>query len=264
MSFQKVLFSKKRKSKNLIVSFPKSGRTWLRMMINKSMVDEFSLKGADLLETYQITNKLSNVPNTHLIHDGSPHLKNWDRIEQVKSRYRRKRVLFLVRDPRDIVVSNYFQSTKRSFDQRNNIFEDCTIQEFLSLDIGSLKSVVSYYNSWSRNRNTAKDFMLIRYEDLIDDTTYTLQRVLDYLHIPVSHKTIVDAVNYSSFNNMKSMEKSDIFGQRLKAGNPKDNESYKVRRGKVGGYVDYFNKEDLDYMNAYIQSNLDDYYYYYK
>ena len=72
-----------------VVSFPKSGRTWLRVML-----DDIALKA-------------------RFSHDGSDHVfrRSFSELDADKSRYAQDSVLLLVRDPRDTVVSGYFQVT---------------------------------------------------------------------------------------------------------------------------------------------------------
>jgi len=50
----------------------------------------------------------------------------------------------------------------------------------------------------------------------------------------------------------------------LAPGDINDPESFKIRRGKIGGYIDYLSKEDIEFINAEIDENMVDYYHYYK
>jgi hypothetical protein len=44
------------------------------------------------------------------------------------------------------------------------------------------------------------------------------------------------------------------------AGRPGDPESFKTRRGKIGGYVDYLSAEDIAWLNRRIDAELDPFY----
>lgn len=56
---------------------------------------------------------------------------------------------------------------------------------------------------------------------------------------------------------MRKAELHDSFGhERLRPADPHNPESFKVRRGKVGGYVDYLSSEDIAYVDAYIDRHL--------
>ena len=60
-------------------------------------------------------------------------------------------------------------------------------------------------------------------------------------------------MEYGSFKNMRRKEQEEhIASGKLQPGAYVDEESYKVRRGKVGGYVDYLDNNDLEYVNSVI------------
>jgi hypothetical protein len=66
-------------------------------------------------------------------------------------------------------------------------------------------------------------------------------------------------VDYASFENMRKIEKNNdptAGSRRLMPKDLNNPESFKVRRGKVGGYRDYFSDEELAVINEYITSNL--------
>jgi len=56
----------------------------------------------------------SEVPLIRVVHDNRPMLRRTSELEESKAHYRSKRVLFLVRDPRDVIVSSYFEMKNRS------------------------------------------------------------------------------------------------------------------------------------------------------
>ena len=97
-----------------IVSFPKSGRTWLRVLIGKAIADQYNLDDRYVLDTYRLTKKLK-LPVIQFIHDGSDlqYARTHNNLRRDTRVYRKKKVIFLARDPRDLIVSNYYQATKR-------------------------------------------------------------------------------------------------------------------------------------------------------
>jgi hypothetical protein len=59
------------------------------------------------------------------------------------------------------------------------------------------------------------------------------------------------ALDFSQFENMKKMEAAGAFDSKiLRPGDVRDPESFKVRRGKVGGYREYLSVEDQAYAAA--------------
>ena len=65
------------------------------------------------------------------------------------------------------------------------------------------------------------------------------------------------AIDGASFGAMRDLERSGaIEHAMLRPGDAADPESFKVRRGKVGGFVDYLDADDCDFMDAYIEATL--------
>jgi hypothetical protein len=60
---------------------------------------------------------------------------------------------------------------------------------------------------------------------------------------------------------MRQLERCGRFSSdKLTPGDRDDPESYKTRRGKVGGYLDYFGSVDIDYLNRRLGTELHHYY----
>ncbi len=81
----------------------------------------------------------------------------------------------------------------------------------------------------------------------------------------VSDDDIFEAVQYASFNNMRKLEQTESFkSQKLRPTNINDLESFKTRKGKVGGFTDYLGEADIEYIDQKIHTQLSDYYNFYK
>jgi hypothetical protein len=83
------------------------------------------------------------------------------------------------------------------------------------------------------------------------DTFNQAKRVLEFLGLEeIIDSEIELAIDFSSFDNMRKMEARDKFKvKRLRPGNKEDRESYKVRKGKIGGYTDYLTETDIKTLN---------------
>jgi hypothetical protein len=235
-----------------IISYPKSGRTWLRVLLGKVICEQFNLDEGLLLNTLKLTRK-AGIPAVNWTHDGSglgegPH---FIRFIKDKSIFKNKKVIFLYRDPKDVMVSSYFHATKRIYKFTHY---SGSITEFIRSRGYGIKKLINFYNIWHENQDVPQNFLLIRYEDLHANTTNTLRSVLDFLEIKnVENEVIEKAIHFASFNNMKSMEKSTVFKSNImQARDENDNESYKVRKGKVGKYIDYLSPEDIQYIDKVI------------
>jgi len=238
-----------------VLSYPKCGRTWLRLLMGKALVDDLSLTDANPMELSDLHRASPHVPRIRVTHDDNPQLKRPDEIERDKRRYAGKKVVFLVRNPRDVVISYYFQASRR-----RDRFAG-TPSEFLRHPVGSLDTILDYYNVWAECRGVPGDFCLVRYEDLHRDAAGELERVLRLIGRVPARAVVDRAVEFARFDNMRALERKNAFGSaRLRPADGSDPESFKTRKGVVGGYREYFTPEDLEYLEARIAEKLSPFY----
>jgi hypothetical protein len=235
-----------------LVSFPKSGRTWLRFMINATCARHFGVDLANYLDMRAAVAAIPGMPKIHVMHDDEPQWKTPRQLLTSKREFGDRSVLFLVRDPRDVVVSQYFHLTKRI---RLDVGD---LSAFLRSRKGSLQTIVRYYNLWAERRDVPKDFLLVRYEDLHASAFREMRRILAFLQLrDVSDAAVDEGAAFSSFDNMRAMEARDAMGASiLRPGDPKDPESFKVRKGIVGGYSGYLSERDIAYADDLIAREL--------
>lgn len=245
-----------------ILSYPKSGRTWLRLMVGKALALHFSLDSISPLQIDEMVSTNTQIPTIKFTHDDQPNLKTPAELSTSKSEYKGKKVIFLVRDVRDVAVSYYFELTRRHTVNPHYPSYEGDLSSFLHHDQGSVDTIIQYYNLWAKNRNIPAAFLLIRYEDMVENANQELRKVLDFLGLPeVQAETIHQAVEFACFDNMRKLEESgELDSFRLQPGDKQDPESYKTRRGKVQGFVDYLSEEDIEYLNQKIKLQLSDYY----
>lgn len=237
-------------AKAFIVSYPKTGRTWLRVMLGKAIALKYQINDTMVLDTFRITKRAGLVPTVFshdgpfLLRDSSPYYE----LRFNKKLYKDKKVIFLVRDIRDTLVSSYFEESKRTKVYKGNL------GEFIRDNRFGIKKIVAFYNLWFNHQEIPKEFLLIRYEDMHKKPVEILESVVKFLNAGDVEKEILEeAVSFGSFDHMKKMEKENVFGDSmLLPGLQKDVDSYKVRRGKIGGFIDYLTIEDLDYIDKVV------------
>jgi hypothetical protein len=255
-------------SAGLFVSYPKCGRTWVNMFLTRYLRNEKEKKEppAELKDFIRVNSNGVQM-NLNFTHDDFPHQTPWTALFPDKSAYRGKRVVFLARDPRDVVVSYYFQYTRRGGKEKAGGKFTGTLSDFIHYEIGGIRSIVGFYNIWANSTCIPAHFMALRYEDLRGNPEKEFTRLLDFLGLPdLGRAAFDDALEYSSFENMKQLERSGAVKSRHLAppvveGDP---EGFKVRRGIVGGYKDYLSADDQRFLNEYINANLADYFACYK
>jgi hypothetical protein len=220
-------------------------------MLGKFLTSAYNLPDSLILETYQLSRR-AKIPPIVFSHGGPFNLYDYSSYNKLQFKdkfYQDKKVIFLIRDIRDTLVSAYFQEAKR-----NKIYAR-DLASFIREDNLGAAKIISFYNLWFRNYQKCQDFLLLRYEDMRQDTKRELRRVLSFLGLKdISDQLVSQAVDYASFSNMKKLEQSQkIKDSALQAANQKDQESFKVRRGKIGGYVDYLSPDDIAYINERVK-----------
>ena len=241
-----------------LISYPKCGRTWLRLMIGKAISQHFSLpENEETLFLNWSKRAHPDLPIITVIHEDRPMLKSPDELQTSKAKYSQKKIILLVRDPRDIIISSYFEMKKRSqlfgenpYENRSPFFEG-SLGEFINQQRGGFHTILRYYNIWAENKHVPKGFLLVRYEDMRADPQKELRRVVNFLGLSaINNENLSQAVEYASFDNMRNMEKEGRFSSGIL--NPvslADKESYKTRRGKIRGFVDYLDDAEIKNIN---------------
>ena len=92
------------------MSFPKCGRTWLRVLVGRALQVHYGLPDdTDVTELAHLAELDPRVPSVLVTHDDDAQWKAPADVERDKGGYRHRRVILLVRDPRDVIVSLYHQ-----------------------------------------------------------------------------------------------------------------------------------------------------------
>jgi hypothetical protein len=230
-----------------VVSYPKSGRTWLRVLIGGALCKQYGLDDQLIFDRVQLT-EAAGLPPIHYTHDFAPR-RHYQDLSRDKTLYSSTRVILLVRDPRDVVVSAYFQNTARTRRFAGSL------SAFIRDDQFGIRKIVTFYNNWHASRHVPRDFFLLRYEALRTDTAHQLRQVLSFLRSgEMDEAVIAEAVEYASFANMRQMEEQGHFRNRaMRPTTASDTASFKVRRGVIGGYRDALSLDDCAYIDGVIQ-----------
>lgn len=182
-----------------LTSYPRSGNTWTRFLIGNLVHEKEEV-------TFLSVERL--VPDMYKHSDRV--LRNLPRPRTLKSHEcfdpRYQKVIYIVRDPRDVAVSNYHWELKL-----RSVKEGYPIEEFVPRwmapefwpRIGSWGDHVS---SWLATRRGRDGFLLLRYEDLKKDPQRELARVAEFLGIEATPERLRRAIELSSAENMRKIE----------------------------------------------------------
>jgi hypothetical protein len=136
---------------------------------------------------------------------------------------------------------------------------DTSVYDFVTNPDVGLPRIIDFMNVWASELPKIKNLLLVRYEDLRAEPEKQLARIVEFLGLEPDEAHIKNAVEFASVENLRKMEKENYFwrsGSRVKAKDPKNPHSYKVRRAKVGGYRDYFDDDQLAEIDGMVDSRL--------
>jgi hypothetical protein len=232
----------------VILSVPKSGRTWLRAFLCAYFCKRFGLEFTLRPARYNAP----GFPRVVFSHDLFEHRTKGDRWDRVRGKYlvpkralRKAKILLLARDPRDCFVSLYLQLTRRDPNAPLELRQK-SVSEMLRDPRFGVRAVVSTMNEWMNEFSERDNFTVIRYEALRASPPEQFRALLAFLGESAPDAAIFhEALEFSRFENMQKLEAAGAFDSNiLHPGDVRDPESFKVRRGKVGGYREYLSAED--------------------
>ena len=247
-----------------VVSYGKSGRTWLRLMLSRFYQRRHGLPEDTFLEYDNLSRLAPAIPTLFFTHGN--YLRDYTgHFDRIAEDFRDRRVLLLVRDPRDIAVSQYFQWAHRMSPHKKwlNRYppegEELTIWQFVAGQEAGLDRAIRFLDSWSEAASELESIEVVRYEDMRADPEGVLARVLGFLGADPDASGVRDAVEYARFDNMRKLEDGSqvgASGRRLVPGQRGKSDSYKVRRAKVGGWRDYFEEDQIAEIDARVKMGL--------
>jgi Sulfotransferase domain len=247
----------------VFVSFGKSGRTWLRVMLSRYYQLAYGLPERLILRFDNYSNINPAVPKIFFTHGN--YLRDYTGHYETKQDFYDKRVILLVRRPQDVAVSQYFQwkyrmpARKKGLNQYPAHGEDLSLYDFVMHPRVGLPGIVDFMNGWADELPKLRDHLLLRYEDMHADAAASLRRVIAFLGTEPDERQVDEAVQFASVDNLRELERRRFFrggGIRMRAGDRSNPDSYKVRRAKVGGYRDYFEDDQLARIDALVAASL--------
>ena len=183
-----------------LVSYPKSGNTWTRFLIANLAYPE---KNPDFSNINEL------IPDPEVL--AKQVLEGLPRPRYIKSHQyfdpRYPKVIYIVRDPRDVVISEYYFDIKR-----NAVAEDYPLQQYV---LRFVRGEVNHsYGTWGENAATwfytrcgDPRFLLVKYEDLQSQAMDEMRRIASFLGIPADQERLTFAIKQSSADRMRDLER---------------------------------------------------------
>lgn len=212
-----------------IAGYPKSGNTWFQYLLVglywgldpiiapdpliQQLVPDVHFKTYYLRFTTPMTFKTHNLPRPEY-----------------------KRVVYLARDGRDVMVSYYYHLLAL---QGGHVDFETMVRDGKGLFPCKWHKHVDV---WLSNPYNA-DILLIKYEDLKRDPLHELSRFCDFAGVQRDNTFLERMISRADFSNMKRKEKENPSFRMNKNWDP--DKSF-IRRGIVGSYLDEMPPEILD------------------
>ena len=264
-----------------IASYPKSGNTWLRSLLSSyyfSKDGSFDLSLLDKITSFPNANFFKNYPDKFSNPEDTS--RYWIK-EQEKINSKEKKLFFLkthmalckinnnsftdninslagiyvLRDPRNVItsISHHYQiSLDKAYefmtDDKRAIIEKVG-QRYLGFQ--PLFSWKSNVKSWVENKKFP--VLVIRYEDLIDDTYLTFNKIIDFINKISNLENYFDkekgknSVKNTNFNILQKLESDHGFKEALTSSTTKN----KIKFFNLGEKNDF-----NEILPKYIQAKL--------
>jgi hypothetical protein len=252
-------FRKLQLSDYVVMSWGKSGRTWLRVMVSRYYQLLHGLEERDMLEFDNLHGKIDAIPKIFFTHGN--YLRDFTGTWNDKSPFYGKKVVLLIRDPRDVAVSQYFQwkYRMRPIKKRLNHYPphgaDISLFDFVMDRECGLPVILDFFEMWENELERCAASVVIRYEEMRGETEVALSRVIEFFDGRADAAKITEAVEYARFENMRKLEQNKTlgsWGHRLRPGDKSNPQSFKTRRAKVGGHREDFNQDELAAIDALV------------
>jgi len=253
----------------IVINHPKTGGTWFRVMLSRLYQMRYDLPPRRIVKSDEFYNRNRAMPR-FLVSNG---YYSYESVTQeVLDEIRPgpgggKKVILLARNPCDVAVSWYLQFTRRTKAYKRELInstlqrpidrDNISMWDFVMHEELGLPALIEFHNLWEQRLAGSDNGLVIRYEDLRARPVATLSRVCAFLGAPFTTEEVEQAVEFASFDNMRRLEQSGYFhnsSMALRKG--QDPNTLKVRRGKVGGFRDYFNDDQVAVMEEMIHSRL--------
>lgn len=219
-----------------LVSYPRSGNTWTRFLIANLLFPdrEVNFLNIDFLipDVLNINRRtLAKVPRPRLIKSH----------EYFDPQY--KKIIYIVRDPRDVAVSYYYFFLKQGLIADGYPIEHFTKQLVNGEIDPQYATWGEHVTSWLATRNGRTDFLLLRYEDMKANPAQELARIASFLGTPSDLERLARAVQLSSADRMRELEKRDE--HRWIGTKSKRKDVRFVRTATSGGWRSSLRAEDV-------------------
>ena len=220
-----------------LASYPKSGNTWIRVYLNNLFYSDKYGSNINRLKIGQFPNRSHFQGLTNNIDDIKEfsencinaqekiNLSNQTKFFKTHHAYWKSGkntftnnlnslgVIYIVRDPRNIITSikNHYDFTDYN-DALNFLLNDRNViglkHSTKEVDLPHIiSSWKNHYDSWKKMK---KNYLLIKYEDLLENPLIEFKKITNYLEKLINkkfeEKKIIEAIDNCNFDKLKDQE----------------------------------------------------------
>lgn len=229
-----------------VLSYPKSGRSWLRFMLCEA---QRLITGLPIERfIFDVPDKRRELPKFYYVHGVSPHEPltsyYYDRIESGGP----GGVVFLVRDPVKVIASFYHHLQSKTF-HGMTIDADLPFMDFLTSETIGLPKYIAYLDYYlDLLQRHAMPHILVKYEDMRADTAGELSRILEFGGLALSSGEVRQTIEAASFDKMRQIEENRTYQTGwLLPGKQGDQISYKTRGAFLKDRFEAYDSAAKDY-----------------
>jgi hypothetical protein len=199
-----------------IASYPRSGSTWLRFVLQEVLTG--------LPSSFQKVNE--QIPRVGF-HERAYRLADGGRVIQTHEAFRPeyKRAVYLVRDPRDVLLSEF--AYQKALGQMTDRL-DSYVNLFVRGELSRYGSWRDHAASWLDASRANERIRIVRFEDLRKDTEAAVRAILEFLGVHAQPEAIRAAVLDNTIDRMRAKE--------LKEPQAASKRGEFVRSGQAGGW----------------------------
>ncbi len=234
-----------------LASYPKSGNTWVRSFLTSLLYNknnEANLKDLVNIQQYPLRSHFTNLVSK--IDDLSELSSNWILSQKIINQDKKIKffkthhalckfknsyftngevslgVIHIVRDPRNVISSILYHYSKKNYEEAKDFLFDerkAIGKRFDPNDPEVNRNIFTVLSSWKNHytswKQFKKNYLLIKYEDLLlnpKDEFYNLSNYLSkLLSIEFENNKINHAIKSNSFENLKKLEKEGGFEEAV-------------------------------------------------
>lgn len=181
-----------------LVAFPKSGITWLSVLMANM---HLKCSGLNVKASYY--NIRDFVPDIHQTRALKTHILKFPGFRVIKSHSGYNpfytKIIYLIRDPRDVMVSYYH------FRKNLGLF-DGNISDLIESGSFGINAWCRHVEGWFERTRTSQFINFVRYEDLHADPKDVIKRLYKLFGFHLSEDIFDYAVKNSTFSEMRKTE----------------------------------------------------------